>query len=333
MLLLNQIRSFRSSKLQSSLQIKNTSIQVNILPFGAAIQSIHLSGYEHSLVLGAKNENALKLCAPYLGTVVGRVANRINLGRFLQDDKFIQLAVNERGKHHLHGGDMGASHQLWSVEHSSDEEIRLVLVLKDGEMGYPGNMEISLTYSLEESALLMRIEAVADSDSPCSFAQHSFFNLDGQGSILDHSLSIDAHRFTSVNEELIPDGFTPLVEGTEFDFRSPRAIGEKISAKGLDINYCLSNHQQSIRKVATLRGPKSGISLSLATTEPGLQLYDGAGLDVPAHYANSGQALGAFSGVALEPQFWPDAVNHSHFPTPFLKAGERYIQETKFSFS
>lgn len=318
------------------VRLHNDSLDVSILTYGATIQSIHLNGYEHSLVLGSTSLFAYQQEAKYFGAVVGRVANRVAHGHAVIGGKTYQLPLSPPEPNQLHGGPLGTGNLNWTIVSSGEDFVHLQVKLADGHMGYPGNMVVNLFYRLIGDSLEMEIEARADQTTLCNFAGHSYFNLDGVGSILDHSLSINAERYLPVDDNLIPTGEIEPVEGTAFDYRVSRAIGSKngsIDYGGLDTNFCLSNQRQEMREVAALIAPKTGLTLSYHTTESGLQVYDGRHIDLSVEQNMNQGLLRAYSGVALEAQAWPDAVHHANFPSIVLNADQVYQQRTRYQFN
>ncbi|MBJ7537903.1 galactose mutarotase [Marinomonas sp. C1424] len=318
------------------IRLHNASLDVSILTYGATIQSVHLNGYEHSLVLGSNSLFAYQQEAKYFGAVVGRVANRVANGHAVIAGKTYLLPLSPPEPNQLHGGPFGTGNLNWAIEASGEDFVHLQVKLADGHMGYPGNMLVNLIYRLIGDALEMEIEAVSDQTTLCNFAGHSYFNLDGTGSILDHSLSIHAESYLPVDDNLIPTGEIKRVEGTAFDYRTSRAIGSKNGTAeyvGLDTNFCLSDQRQEMREVATLIAPKTGLTLTYQTTETGLQVYDGRYISLASELNINQGLLRAYSGVALEAQAWPDAVHHSVFPSVVLNADQLYQQRTRYQFN
>jgi len=316
----------------NQIELNNGQLRVVILPLGASIQSIHLSGYEHSLVLGSASLDRYLDQAKYFGAVVGRVANRTAQGRALIDNQQYTLPLSPPEKHHLHGGPLGTSYKNWSVVEHNDAQVHLQSVLADGEMGYPGKMVADVFYRLHGTALELEILATTDQLTICNFAGHSYFNLDGQGSVLDHKLAIQAEHYLPVTEELIPTGEVQAVQDSPFDFRTLRRIARD-DYPGLDTNFCLAQDKQPVRDVATLIGPLTGIQMSLKTNETGLQIYDGRHIQLAQEHNINHGPLSAYSGLAMEAQAWPDAINHTHFPSILLSPKDRYQQITRYCFS
>lgn len=305
-----------------------------IMNWGACLRDLRLEGHPHPLVLGFERFEPYPVHSRNFGAIVGRCANRIRDGRFRLDGKAYQLDRN-LGAHHLHGGTLGISRRTWRIEDHGVDRVRLTLDEPDGWMGYPGACRFAATYSMTGAATLhLRMEAEADRPTPVNLAPHGYFNLDGNAAIGGHELRIDAAAYLPREEDGVPTGEVRPVAGTEFDFRAPRAVDREggRNVTFFDHNYCLSAARVPIREVARLRSAVSGVSMTLATTEPGVQFYDGSMLDV-AVAGLEGRRYGPRAGLCLEPQIWPDAINHADFPSPVLRPGERYLHETSYRFA
>lgn len=301
-----------------------------VLSYGAIIQDLRLEGHDAPLVLGFQDFDPYLTDSPYFGAIAGRYANRIRNGHLELDGVTHQLDCNFLGKHLLHGGANGVGKRLWSIERCSENRVTLRIHDPAGHMGFPGNLICDVTYTLQDDATLdVEIEATTDAATLCNFAHHSYFNLDGSGSTQDHELWVDADRYLPVDEELIPTGERRPVAGTKFDFTEARAIGQ---AAPLDHNFCLGDARVPIRKVAQISSARSGLAMNVLTTEPGLQVYDGAKINV-AKPGLTGDPMSAHAGIALEPQIWPDANHHDHFPQAILRPGAVYKQHTQYAFA
>ena len=311
------------------ISISGGGLTAQILTFGATVQDLRLDGVAHSLVLGSPTLLPYLTDFRYFGAIVGRFANRIAGGQFDLNGQTYALNCNDGGVQTLHGGAEGAGQLVWTVAHLGPDRVTLQLTLADGHMGFPGEMQVQATYSLPgEGALRLDIQARTDAASPCSFAHHGYFNLDGAGSVRDHVLQIDAEHYLPVDPGLIPTGQIAPVADTPFDFRAPRPIGDV----GYDHNLCLSGTQQPLRQVARLVGATSGIVLTLSSTEPGLQVYDGQKIPARGLDGLDGRRYGPHGGLALETQIWPDAPNRPEFPNCILRVGEVSEQITIYRF-
>ncbi|NDR57017.1 aldose epimerase family protein [Aliiruegeria sabulilitoris] len=311
--------------------ISGGGLTARFLTFGAALQDLRLEGHAAPLVLGFEEFPAYLEHSKSFGITAGRYANRIRDGHVEIDGETYQLDTNFLGKHLLHGGAAGTGKRIWEVDHHGADSLALSIRLLDGEMGFPGNMVIHQTFTLLEGGVLdILLEAETDAPTLCNLAHHSYFNLGGEN-VADHLLQIDAETYLPVDEELIPTGERAPVEGTRFDFRHPAKIGPR-SAQGLiDHNFCLSQERTTLRKVASLACPASGVSMELRTTEPGLQIFDGSPLNVPVPGLD-GRRMGPGAGIAMEPQIWPDSPHNPDFAQAILRPGETYEQHTQYAF-
>ncbi|MCQ0987847.1 aldose epimerase family protein [Jiella marina] len=315
-----------------SVTITGGGLRARLLTFGAALQDLRLDGHEAPLVLGFEDPALYPEHSPYFGATPGRFANRIANGRFELDGETHLTETNFLGRHTLHGGSRGTGKRIWTLLESGVDFARFGLHLPDGEMGFPGNLDVSCTYRLKaEGTLAILIEATADAPTVCNFAHHSYFNLEdgGRSSIADHRLSIAADSYLPVDEELIPTGNIEPVENTPLDFRAERTIGE--TPGGFDHNFCLAAHRGPLRQVAEVAAPRSGVRMQVLTTEPGLQFYDGARV-ARQHPGLDGISYGPHAGLCLEAQVWPDSPNHPDFPRAVLRPGETFRQETHYRF-
>jgi len=285
----------------------------------------------------------------YFGAVVGRYGNRIAKGRFTLDGRTYELATNN-GPNHLHGGIKGFDKVVWTAtpfERGGDVGVVYSYTSRDGEEGYPGELHATVWYALTpRRELAIEYAATTDKATPINLTQHSYFNLAGEGSgdVLHHQLTIDADRFTPVDENLIPTGELAAVEGTPFDFRRATAIGDRIDGehpqlkigKGYDHNYVLNGSPgpnggaPALRRAARVVEPSGGRTLEVATTEPGMQFYSGNYLT--GQVGKRGHEYGPRTGFCLETQHFPDSPNHSNFPSTILRPGREYRTKTVFTF-
>lgn len=316
--------------------IADSGFAVTIITYGAAIRDIRLAGVDHPLVLGFDTLDSYVHHSPHLGAVAGRYANRIGRGRFAIDGREYQLTLNERGKTHLHGGLKGFSKRNWRLGTSDETSATLWLVSEAGEEGYPGRVEATVRYSVAAPGTL-RIDASAVSDAPTlvNLAQHSYFNLDDSPDVLDHEVQIFADTFTPTDSDNIPTGEIISVAGSDFDFRVPRPIRRLRGETRVvyDMNFVVERGKSgALLKQARLASPKNGVSLTVFSTEPGVQFYDGAWMDIPVP-GLGGRIYGVNGGCCFEPQFFPDSPNHPGFPSAILRPGETYRQTTLFAFA
>ncbi|OIP83363.1 MAG: galactose mutarotase [Rhodobacterales bacterium CG2_30_65_12] len=309
--------------------IRGGGLTAHVLSYGAVLQDLRFKGHDAPLVLGFPDFAPYLTHSPYFGATAGRCANRIHDGHVVIDGKTFQLDRNFLGKHMLHGGAAGMGKRVWQIDTRAEDRIGLTLTQEDGDMGFPGRLKARVRVALLPGGVLdIRMEAETDAPTLCNLAHHSYFTLGGE-TISDHLLQIQAETYLPVDDELIPTGEERPVAGTRFDFRTPAPVRQ---AQPVDHNFCLARARGTLRPVAWLKNPATGLTMELHTTEPGLQVYDGAriGVDLPGL---SGQPMRAHAGLALEPQVWPDANHHAAFPQALLRPGETYSQHTQYIFS
>lgn len=306
---------------------------VKILDLGGIIAEINIpdrDGRFADCVMGFADVDGYLNGGGYHGALVGRYANRICAGKFILDGKEYTLAKNDNGINHLHGGDVGYNRKIWAVEAISGDPdtLKLSIVSEDGEEGYPGRLELTVTYTFgSDNKLVIHYDAVCDKRTIANFTNHAYFNLGGydSGDILADLLYVDADRYTPVDNNLIPTGEVKDVAGTEFDFRTLRPI-----AGPYDHNFCL-NADGTVKYIAELRCPRSGRMMKVYTDMPGVQVYNAVMMDGPVPF-KGGYPQKKFGAVCLETQFWPDSPNHANFPSCVLDAGERYCRTTIYEF-
>jgi aldose 1-epimerase len=287
----------------------------------------------HSVILGFDTLEDYLAQTAYVGAIAGRCANRIAGGCFTLDGVDHQLSLNENGHTHLHGGVEGFSAKLWDIVDMSPASVTLALVSPHDDEGYPGEVRATCRYSIQGETLTLEFTAETDRSTLVSLAGHAYFNLDGSDTILDHTLTIPAKSYTPVDDDLIPTGEIAPVTGTIFDFTTPRKVRSGSTHTGYDHNFVLAIQPATEpRPAARLEGPQSGLAMEIWTTEPGLQFYDGNFLPVPQPL-RGGRKGERFGGLCLEPQRFPDAIHHLHFPGAVLRAGETYRQVTQYVFS
>jgi aldose 1-epimerase len=320
-------------------------IEVRVTTYGAILVSIRTPdrrGQLADIALGFDSLDDYRTRSRYFGAVVGRYGNRIARGRFTIDGRTFQLATNN-GVNHLHGGVNGFDKAVWRGEpFERDGSAGVVLHHRspDGEEGYPGALDATVTYTLTPNdALVVEYSATSDRATHVNLTQHSYFNLAGEGSgdILQHQLTINADRYTPVDQGLIPTGELASVEGTPFDFRRPTTIGARIDADneqlrfgaGYDHNYVL-NGGPALRLAARVVEPTSGRTMEVSTTEPGMQFY--AGNHLSGATGKHGHVYAKRSGFCLETQHFPDSPNQPAFPSTLLRPGTTYRTTTVFTF-
>jgi aldose 1-epimerase len=316
---------------------------VEILTYGAAVHRVLVPADDRAPVnvaLGCPTlEGYLAQPRHYLGAIVGRCANRIAGGRLALDGVVHELARNE-GQTTLHGGPAGFDAQVWEVADAGLTRLALRRVSPDGEMGFPGTLEVEVVYAVDGDALRIDYRAVADAPTVVNLTNHTCWNLagEGSGSIEEHLLTVHASAYTPVAPGLIPTGEIAPVEGTPLDFRAPTPIGSRLRegheqlalARGYDHNLVLDRAEPgALVRAARLEDQRSGQTLEVHTTEPGLQLYSGNFLDGTV-VGTGGRAYRQGDGVALEPQRFPDAPNQPSFPSTELRPGDVFTSTTEF---
>jgi len=321
-------------------------VVAKIITYGALLTELQVpdrTGKMADVVLGFKTLDRYEGDHPYFGGTIGRVANRIAKGKFRLNGQEYALAANN-GPNHLHGGLRGFDRRVWNAQPASVAgvpAVRFTYTSADMEEGYPGALTATVTYTLTHSNEL-RLDYTATTDKPTivNLTNHSYFNLagDGQGTILDHELTILADRYTPVDGTLIPTGEIASVRGTVMDFNRATPIGVRISEVpgpapgGYDHNYVLSHGGRVLAMSATVREPKSGRVMEVLTSEPGVQLYTGNFLDGTIT-GKAGVAYQKHFGFCLETQHFPDAINHPNFPPVVLQPGRTFKSTTVYRFS
>jgi galactose mutarotase-like enzyme len=306
---------------------------LTLLDLGATVQGLEVEcgdGRRRDVVLGQAIEDRLASSA-YLGSTVGRYANRIARGRFELDGVEVRLGTNDRGNH-LHGGPDGFDRRIWQLVDHSETHAELTLESSDGDQGFPGTLSAGVRFEVAEEIVRVSFEAVTDAPTVVNLTSHAYFNLDGigRGTIDDHELTVHAEEYTPVDDTGIPLGAHAPVTGTPFDFRTPARIGAALrskdeqvtKARGVDHNYVLSGH--GMRPAAVLHSRRTGTTLELRTDQPGLQVYTGNFLDGSQPSAEGGRYRQG-DGIALEPQRFPDSPNRPDFPSAVLRPGETYL--------
>ncbi|MBE7244988.1 MAG: galactose mutarotase [Actinomycetospora chiangmaiensis] len=325
--------------------LSRDSLSVAIIEFGAAVTAITAPdqvGRMANVVLGLDTLKGYETVSPSFGAIVGRYANRIAGGRFSLDGHRYQLPINE-GPNTLHGGPRNFGTRLWRTEDADATHLVLSRRSPDGEEGFPGNLDVRVTYSLPADGVL-RIDTTAVTDRPTilNLTNHSYFNLagEGAGSVLGHEVQIEADAFAPTDATQIPTGALQSVAGTPFDFRTLRSLAARIRtgdpqlayAKGYDHTFALRGPAGTLRPAATCIDPGSGRRLDVWTTQPALQLYSGNNLDGTL-IGPSGRIYRSGDGVCFETQGFPDAPNHPNFPSAVLRPGEVFAAATEFRFS
>jgi aldose 1-epimerase len=321
-------------------------VEARICNYGGILVSLKApdrNGHLGDVVLGYDNLNGYLTKSPYFGALIGRYGNRIAGGKFTLDDVTYKLAANDH-PNALHGGIKGFDKVVWRakvIQSDAGPALELTYRSKDGEEGYPGNLQVKAVYTLmPDNGLRLEYTATTDKDTVLNLTQHSYFNLAGGGDILGHKVFIDADKFTPVDETLIPTGELRPVEGTPFDFLEPSDIGARIQqddrqlkfGKGYDHNFVLNHPRGQVDVIAQVSEPTTGRVLEVLSTEPGLQFYSGNFLDGTIT-GKGGQIYRFRSGFCMEPQHFPNSPNQSDFPSTALRPGQVYRNTIIFRLS
>ncbi len=328
--------------------LKNANkVSMTVLNYGGVIQSIKTpdkNGKMGDVLLGFDNIKDYQEYSPYFGALIGRFGNRIGKGTFTLNDSTYHVPIND-GPNSLHGGKKGFDKRIWQVDPfvtDSTEGLHLHYLSKDGEEGYPGNLDVKVTYTLNnDNELRIDYEATTDKPTVLNLTNHSYFNLrGGKDSINDYQLMIDADHFLPVDSTLIPTGEEKAVAGTALDFRNPTEIGSHINdtaqqlqlvGGGYDFCWVLNKPDELDRNAVSVYDPKTGRTLDVYTTEPGIQFYSGNFLE-GSFEGKGGIAYPKHSAIVLETEHFPDSPNQPDFPSTVLKPGETFHSTTIYKF-
>ncbi len=320
-------------------------MEARIANYGGIVVSLTAPGRDGrfaDVVLGYDRLDGYLKASPYFGALVGRYANRIGGAKFSLNGKTYSLAQNG-GPHSLHGGIQGFDKVVWegrAVESANGPALELTYLSRDGEEGFPGNLTVKAVYTLtNENELLLDFHATTDATTLCNLTHHSYFNLAGQGDVLNHEVYINASRFTPADAALIPTGELRAVDGTPFDFRKPMAIGARIQADdpqlkiagGYDQNFVIDNPPGRLGLHARVYEPTTGRVMEVLSTEPGLQFYTANHLD-GSTIGKGGAVHQRFGALCLEPEHFPDSPNKPNFPPAVLSPGQTYHNTTIYKF-
>ncbi len=322
--------------------LKSSQIEARIITYGArliAVKSPDRTGKMEDVVLGYDTMDKWLAEKSYLGAIVGRYGNRIAKGRFTLDGKEYQIPANNNGNA-LHGGPVGFDQKVW-VATPVPNGVQLTLVSEDGDMGFPGTLNVKVIYTLIGGDLTVQYEETTDKPTVVALTNHAYFNLSGNDkqNVLAHKMTIFADGFTAADKELIPTGEIRPVEGLPLDFRTAHVIGDRIGDKdeqlanggGYDHNWVLRGPAGVMKIAAKVEEPKSGRTLTVSTTEPGVQFYSGNFLD-GAQAGRHNVRYTKHMGLCLETQHFPDSPNHSSFPSTVIRPGEVRTSTTVFAF-
>lgn len=324
----------------SLFHLRNDILEITLSDYGARlirVKAPNRKGHREDVVLGFDTVEEYVRDSTYMGATVGRFANRIANGSFLLDGEIYHVTRPVGMKYALHGGAEGFDRRVWRTQLLPDG-VRMQLISSDGDMGFPGTLEVQICYQLHGEALHIVFEAITDKTTIINLTNHAYFNLKGddRGDILSHKAAIFAGSFTPVNEETIPTGEIKSVLGTALDLRHLTTIVERIAAddeqirlgEGFNHNFVLNG--EGIKDAAEVYEPISGRTLSVATSQPGVQFYTGNALD--GMRGRHGRPYGSHAGFCLETQHFPDSPHHPHFPSTVLVPGEQFSSNTIYRF-
>lgn len=302
--------------------------EVRVAEYGALLVSVNTTDHDGKLaniILSYQNlEEAL--AGGVFGSVIGRFANRIDNGGFTIDGERYELqTINPKTRVHIHGGKNGFHRKLWTGE-TKGKGVTFRLTSPDGEEGYPGKVEASVTYQLSnENVLRLDYRATTDKPTHVNLSNHAYFNLSGSGTVLDHELKLECEEVLAIDDRKIPTGEIMSVTGTPFDFRSAKKIGEDIEQIGDGgYDHCFVTGAEGLAEIAKLTDPASGRTMTVSTTKPGVQIY------TANHF--KGEPFPKWGGICFETQFYPDTPNKPDFPSSLLRPGETYMHATEFRF-
>ena len=306
------------------IELKNDKISLTLISYGARMNEIHYEGKD--VTIGYDSMEGIRRSQVYTNAVVGRFANRIAGGRFTLNGKEYALDINENGVTHLHGGSKGFDSLEWDYEIVDETSVRFFRFSPHMEMGYPGNLTLSVTYTLEDDGVELLYQAICDRDTILNLTNHAYFNLDGYDGedCLKMQMQLNADRYLPVDDLLIPVGDPVSVEGTKFDFRTMRYV-----ADDFDHSFVFGD-QREYKKLGDLYSPASGIGLSIYSDMPALQVYTCGRMNEKA--GKGGIPLHTHQAIALETQFFPDSPNHPSYPSTVLKGGKTFLSVTKYAF-
>ncbi|MEO0356992.1 MAG: galactose mutarotase [Pseudomonadota bacterium] len=313
------------------ITLGSAELGVKILTLGAIIHDVRLTGVDWPLTLGTTDVAGYRGPLKSFGSFMGPVVNRIKGAKATIDGETFEFETHRSGNLTQHSGSTGLQNLVWAVVDQGDSFVVLSIDLPDGLGGFPGNRTVTVRYDVHGAALRMTATATTDAPTLMNPANHSYWVMDPGLGYAGHTLTIDADRYTITGTDLMPTGDLPLVAGTGYDFRKGLTLAGDDS-QFFDLNLCMADGQTALRPIATLRGT-SGVQMEMSTTECGLQVYDCGTISAPGFATHHGADIGPYSGVALEAQSWPGALEHDHFPPIVLRPGETYAQTTQWAFS
>lgn len=338
----NRIREFgmtRGGEQVHSYMLMSPTLRAEFLDYGATIRSLFVKNHAGKwvdVVLGYDTVLEYEDQDGYLGACIGRVGNRIGNAEFTLNGQNYSLENND-GTNHLHGGARGFDKYIWDAE-MEDDCVRFSRLSVDGEEGYPGNLQVSVTYRVANGMLEIEYDAISDLDTLCNLTNHSYWNMNGGGTILNHSLQVNADSFLENDSGCLPTGKILPVDDTPMDFRISKRIGRDIIKEdvqlcnccGYDHNFCLRS-DSVLHEAAVLNSEETGITMQVMTTMPGLQVYSSNFLS--KRLGKNRAIYSKWDAICLETQFYPNAMKCEGFQKPILRAGDKYHHVTQYIFT
>ena len=315
----------------AQITIGSDQLTVNILTLGGVLNDVRLTGVAWPLTLGSSEVAAYEGRMSSFGSLMGPVINRIKGCSAKIDGQVFTFEKHHSGDLTQHSGSTGMHRQIWSIADHEPGFVVLKLALVDGLGGFPGNREIELRYAVQQATISMTVQATTDAPTPFNPANHSYWSLDPTVGFSGQTFQLQADNYSQPDENLMPTGQILPVAGSQYDFRSGVIMAGDTS-QFFDFNLCMSNHKRPLSPVATLTG-KQGVRMKMATTECGLQVYDGGTIHAPGYGTHHGAHYGAYAALALEAQSWPGSLAHAHFPDIILRPSNQYEQITSWTFS
>lgn len=304
-------------------------LTVRLLDLGALIQDVRLHGVDHPLTLGGADVAAYEGVMSHFGAIMGPVVNRITNARAEVGGIVRRFEANQDGKHTRHGGNAGAHRKVWEIADRGADHVAFTVTLPDGEGGFTGTRRLTARYAVEDAALRMVLEAESDASTLMNLANHGYWTLHDQPTWEGHELTVHAERYLPTTDENLPTGEIAGVADTPYDFRAPRRLDD--STPKLDTNFCLADAPRELLPAVRLRGP-THLTLDIATTAPGVQVFDMGTIDTGHAATIHGRPYRPRAALAFEPQMWPDAPGRARWPDIVLRPGEAFRQETTYAF-
>ena len=315
----------------SQIGINSDLLAIKILTFGGVLNDVQLNGVPWPLTLGSSELAAYEGKMSSFGSLMGPVINRIKGCCAEIDGKVFSFEKHHSGDLTQHSGSTGMHRQVWSIADHGSDYVVLKLALEDGLGGFPGNREIELRYTVHKTTIRMTVNATTDAPTPFNPANHSYWSLDPTVGFSGQTFQMDADHYSEPDENLMPTGQILPVEGSPYDFRRG-AVMAGDNSQFFDLNLCITSQKRPLTTVATLTGTQ-GVRMEMATTECGVQLYDGGTIHAPDYNTHHDAPYGPYAAPALEAQSWPGSLAHAHFPNIILRPGAQYEQITSWTFS